>query len=240
MHLENARIKRINLLAYKENFKEGLKPFFKVFCAIFISAFIAGALFVFFPQQLYAAEKIELFGTKEFKSRITSIPQWVEVIERNAASPILIDGFQLNAQNTWNDFIARVKPLSPKEQLREVNLFWNKWPYRLDDQVYGLPDYWAIPQEFHKNSGDCEDYAIIKYFTLKELGFNPDDMRIIVVMETIRNIAHAVLGVYIDGDVLILDNLSNAVLSHTKLGNYEPQYSLNEKFRWGHVKSKKQ
>ncbi len=236
MHLENASRNIISFTVSFKNFKDRFIPIFKVFCAILCS-------FIFLFSNISYAEaskKIELFGTKEFKSRITSIPQWVDVIERNEKSPILVDGFQLNSSTTWNQLVERLKPLSPREQIREVNLFWNKWPYRLDSQVYKKPDYWAIPKEFQKNSGDCEDYAIAKYYTLKELGFDINSMRLVIVMETIRNIAHAVLAVYIDDDVLILDNLSNAVLSHTKLGNYEPHYSVNEKFRWGHVKTKKQ
>ncbi len=45
-----------------------------------------------------------------------------------------------------------------------------------------------------------EDYTIIKYFTLKEMGVDPASMRIVVLRDTIRNLAHAVLVVYSDGD----------------------------------------
>ena len=100
-------------------------------------------------------------------------------------------------------------------------------------------DYWEIPAEFLKKSGDCEDYSIIKYFTLKELGIAPESMRIVVVRDTIRNFAHAVLAVYVNGDAFILDNLSNSVLSHTKLRQYSPQYSVNEFGRWAHMKGRK-
>ncbi len=182
------------------------------------------------------SQTIELFGTKEFRSRITSLPQWVSVIERNLADPIFLENFPINSQTTWTQLRESLEGLTPFEQLEQVNLFWNRWPYRLDDQVYGTEDYWAIPSEFRQNSGDCEDYAIAKYFTLKELGFSVDDMRVIIVIETIRNIGHAVLGVYLDDDVYILDNLSNSVLSHTRLGNYDAQYSVNENYRWGHVR----
>ena len=47
-----------------------------------------------------------------------------------------------------------------------------------------------------KNQGISEDYAIIKYFTLKEMGVDPKSMRIVVLRDTIRNLAHAVLVVY--------------------------------------------
>ncbi len=240
MRLENAKRSLANYKIIMKNFIRRDLPSSKVFRAIFLlTLLLTFTCTSFYSNNVYAAEKINLFGTKEFRSRISTLPQWVSVLERNAASPILVDGFMLNKNTSWNSLKERLQNLSKMEQLREVNKFWNQWPYRLDQTVYKKPDYWAIPKQFQKTSGDCEDYAIAKYFTLKELGFNPDDMRLIIVIEKIRNIAHAILGVYMDGDVYILDNLSNAVLSHTKLGNYEPQYSVNEKYRWGHVRSKK-
>ena len=124
------------------------------------------------------------------------------------------------------------------EKLNIVNRFWNLWPYCTDPEVYGKPDYWAAPYQFLSKSGDCEDYCIIKYFTLKELGVSIDDMRIVVVKETIRNIGHAILAVY-DGDkIYILDNLSEAVRPAERVRNYVPQFSVNEKYRWVHVKAR--
>ena len=45
----------------------------------------------------------------------------------------------------------------------------------------------------------------------------------------------AVTAVYLDGDAWILDNLSNAVLSHKRLSHYRPQFSVNEEYRWAHL-----
>ena len=184
------------------------------------------------------AKKIELFGKMEFKGSFKNLPAWIRVIEETPKHTIFKNDFKLNANTTWGQLKAQLEKLPRKEQLVQVNRFWNRWPYREDIAVYKVPDYWAIPEEFVKNSGDCEDYSIAKYYTLKELGFDPDDMRIAVVKETVRNIAHAVLVVYLDGDAWVLDNLSNAVLSHKVLRNYDVQFSVNEKFRWAHIRKK--
>ena len=183
-------------------------------------------------------DKIRLFGTVEFRGPLKTLPAWLSVLERNAKNPIFVPGSRLNSKTTWDDFKAKAEKLSPLEQLRMVNSFWNQWPYREDTEVYGKTDYWAIPAQFRKNSGDCEDYSIAKYFTLRALGFPVEKMRIVVLMETIRNIAHAVLVVYLDGDAYVLDNLSKNVLSHTRYKNYLPQFSVNEKNRWVHVRPK--
>jgi predicted transglutaminase-like cysteine proteinase len=159
-------------------------------------------------------------------------------MERNTVHPALVPGSRLNNSTVWDDLKARLEGLPPLEQLKQANSFWNRWPYRLDPDAYGKPDYWAAPYEFVKNSGDCEDYSIAKYYTLRELGFAPEVLRIVVVMETVRNIAHAVLVVYLDGEAYVLDNLSANVLPHTRLRNYVPQFSVNEEFRWAHVRPK--
>ena len=182
---------------------------------------------------------VRLFGTVEFRSPVKNLPDWVAVLTRNEKNPIFMTGSKLNAQVTWEKLQAMTKGKTVMEQLKTVNAFWNQWPYRLDIDVYKKQDYWAAPYEFRKNSGDCEDYCIVKYFTLKALGFDPAAMRIVVVKDTIRNLAHAVLAVYLDDDVYILDNVSRAILPHTRLKQYVPQYSVNEQYRWAHVRPKK-
>ena len=204
--------------------------------------------FVFFaPASGLAAEKggdsaksdqIKLFGTMEFKGSAKNLKSWNDMLARNAKQNIFTPDSRFNKSTTWAELKAKAEKLPPLEQLKLVNTFWNQWPYREDPEVYGKPDYWASPAEFRKNSGDCEDYSIAKYFTLRELGFPVEDMRIAVVKITIRNIAHAVLVVYLNGDAYVLDNLSNNVLSHTRYKTYLPQFSVNEQYRWAHIKPK--
>ncbi|OXS28529.1 MAG: transglutaminase [Desulfovibrio sp. MES5] len=183
--------------------------------------------------------KVQLFGTVEFKRPLSSLPNWLNLLKRNAKDPIFIPGKYFKKNVTWDSFKEKAQGKSPMELLRYVNTFWNTWPYKEDIVNWGVEDYWAIPAEFLKKSGDCEDYAIVKYFTLKELGIPYENMRIVVVRDTVRNLAHAVLAVYMDGDAYILDNLSNAVLSHSRIRQYSPQYSVNEVGRWAHLKGRK-
>ena len=183
--------------------------------------------------------KVQLFGTVEFKRPLSTLPGWLDLLKRNGMDPVFIPGKAFKKGVTWESFKSKAPQGNKMELLRYVNSFWNTWPYVEDIVNWKQEDYWAIPAEFLKKSGDCEDYSIIKYFTLKELGIAPESMRIVVVRDTIRNFAHAVLAVYVNGDAFILDNLSNSVLSHTKLRQYSPQYSVNEFGRWAHMKGRK-
>jgi amino acid transporter len=46
---------------------------------------------------------------------------------------------------------------------------------------FGIDDYWMTPKEFFiKGFGDCEDYAIAKYFTLLELGVKKESLYLAV------------------------------------------------------------
>lgn len=183
--------------------------------------------------------KIQLFGTVEFKRPLSTLPGWLDLLKRNRMDPVFVPGKVFKKGVTWDNFKSKAPLNNKMELLRYVNSFWNTWPYVEDIVNWRQEDYWEIPAEFLKKSGDCEDYSIIKYFTLKELGIAPENMRIVVVRDTIRNLAHAVLVVYLNDDAFVLDNLSNSVLSHTKVRQYSPQYSVNEFGRWAHLKGRK-
>ena len=111
----------------------------------------------------------------------------------------------------------------------------NDKDYVLDLDNYGLEDYWAIPREFFANGGDCEDFAITKYFSLRWLGYPRETLRIVVVQDTNLRVPHAVLAVARGADVLVLDNQVREVLKHREVVHYVPVYSINESRWWIHM-----
>ncbi|WP_294448237.1 transglutaminase-like cysteine peptidase [uncultured Mailhella sp.] len=198
----------------------------------------AGIMAIFFVFAPPALAKPRLFGTVEFQMDLKKQQNWLSALERNRKNPIFFDEKRFNSSTLWKDLKKKAAGHPLPEKLNIVNKFWNLWPYRTDQEIYGKPDYWAAPYQFLSKSGDCEDYCIVKYFTLKELGVPIDDMRIVVVKETIRNIGHAVLAVYSGDKIYILDNLSEAVRPAERVRNYVPQFSVNEKHRWVHIKAR--
>lgn len=188
------------------------------------------------------AATARLFGTAEFRTgSLEALPQWRNVLARIAADEETIRACRqdrkrcASAAGRWVDLLRQLEPLRPRDQMIRVNSYFNKQRYRADDANFGRRDYWASPLEFLRRSGDCEDYAIAKYHALRSLGFRPDDLRLVVVQDTLRNIPHAVLAVYLDGEVHILDNLSAAVSLQGALPHYVPYYSVNESERWAHT-----
>jgi len=185
-----------------------------------------------------AAAKIRLFGTIEFRSKLKDTPQWERVVAEERKKSGLDNPVGLAA--SWPATREALKGKTLPEQLHGVNAFFNRYPYRLDEDIYGVRNYWSTPAEFMRNSGDCKDYSIIKYYALKQLGINPNSLRIVVLTDTIRNLAHAVVAVYHEGNAYILDNMSNLVLPHTRLMHYRPQFSVNETYRWTHITPQQQ
>jgi predicted transglutaminase-like cysteine proteinase len=185
------------------------------------------------------AKGVQLFGTMEFKTSLKALPQWnrvLSVADDQARLLSQCSGADCPpAARGWQKALRQSKGQPPLSQLKVVNSYFNQWPYRLDLERFGVNDYWAAPEEFLTLSGDCEDYSIVKYFALKQLGFDSRDMRIVVVKDRIRNVGHAVLAVYLDHTAYILDNLSNLVLPHETYSHYLPQYSVNEAQGWAHI-----
>jgi len=182
-----------------------------------------------------------LFGTLEAQSDdITLFPKWTGMLARHAAErPLLEQPCSERPQGrcelrNWSAFLETVRPLNRRAQLDAVNRQMNRKRYVIDPTNYGVPDYWATPIQFLHLNGDCEDYAIAKYLSLRDLGFEGDDLRIVVLEDLNLGIAHAVLAVYLGDDVLILDNQIDTVVSADVIRHYRPIYSVNERHWWLH------
>lgn len=136
----------------------------------------------------------------------------------------------------WRNRFDGWKNKSFSEQLRVVNNFGNSHPYITDQVNWGLEDFWETPYEFHVVNGDCEDYAIAKYFSLRALGVPASQMRIIILQDlNLGGVIHAVLGVYDDNKKLyLLDNQIKRVVLASNIYHYRPIYGINEEGWWSY------
>lgn len=117
-----------------------------------------------------------------------------------------------------------------KEQLQQVNTFFNQFIYQTDTTLWKQQDYWASPTEFiGLKGGDCEDYVISKYFTLRALGIPDDKLFLTYVKATKQNLPHMVLN-YFETPTsipLVLDNFNPALLPASERSDLKPVYSFN-------------
>lgn len=139
----------------------------------------------------------------------------------------------------WDSLIQSSKNESTLNKLKNVNDFFNKIPYKTDLAHWKKKDYWATPIEFMgTGAGDCEDYAIAKYFSLINLGIPEDKLRITYV--TYRKLnskyeeAHMVLTYYhkVGAEPIVLDNINKSLQLASKRPDLKPVYSFNASGLW--------
>lgn len=135
----------------------------------------------------------------------------------------------------WRLVLRDPERRTPRGEIERVSGFFNRVPFAEDLQHWGLDDYWATPVEMlASRGGDCEDYAISKYLTLKQRGVPIAKMRITYVYHGPRHAAHMVLAYYPtpDGEPLIVDNLRAEVLPASLRPDLVPVYSFNDDDLW--------
>ncbi|PTD95163.1 transglutaminase-like cysteine peptidase [Pseudothauera lacus] len=148
----------------------------------------------------------------------------------------------VNAVQAWQRMLADTADADEAEQLRRVNEFFNR-RLRFDDDlpIWGEADYWATPLEsLGRGAGDCEDFAIAKYVSLRQLGISAERLRLIYVRAQIGgptsriSQAHMVLGYYASAEAepLILDNLIGEIRPASRRADLFPVFSFNSAGLW--------
>jgi predicted transglutaminase-like cysteine proteinase len=117
-----------------------------------------------------------------------------------------------------------------RAQLGEINRAVNLSIKPVSDLAqYGIADFWSAPlATLSVAAGDCEDYAILKYIVLREIGIDLDDLQLVIVQDTKRKTVHAVVAVRLNEEWLILDNRT-LVLVNTIESQYYPLFVLDHR-----------
>lgn len=135
----------------------------------------------------------------------------------------------------WQDLIDRYANKPERLVLQKVNDFFNQARFTNDLELWGKSDYWATPFEFLGiDAGDCEDYVIAKYFTLKAMGIEESKLYLTYVKAIRLKQAHMVLTYFKTPKSipLVLDNLTDRILKATQRNDLIPIYSFNGDGLW--------
>lgn len=136
---------------------------------------------------------------------------------------------------SWQSLIHDHMDENDQAKLEAVNDFFNRARFVDDIKLWRQKDYWATPVEFlARNAGDCEDFSIAKFFTLKDMGMDTAKLRITYVKALRLNQAHMVLAYYPTPSSvpLILDNLTGRILPADQRTDLRPVYSFNAEDLW--------
>lgn len=164
---------------------------------------------------------------REVALRLVDAPRWTDVLAREAreaavtvpAKPSVLCRMPADempadcARTDWRDGFQPLRGLSMGERVAAVHARVNRLPYVSDLANWGMADRWETPAEMFARGGDCEDYALTKYFALRDLGVAESAMRIAIVWDNVDQEQHAVLFVEIDGKGWVLDNKFDAPVS---------------------------
>jgi predicted transglutaminase-like cysteine proteinase len=146
----------------------------------------------------------------------------------------------------WQKLVEEArKANTPEQKLQNVNDFWNQHIRFMDDtEAWNQSDYWATPMESLGNEkGDCEDFAIAKYFTLLAANIDVAQLRLIYVKAKIGGSAssivqaHMVLAYYStpDAEPVILDNLIGDIRPASHRQDLTPVFSFNSQGIWAGI-----
>lgn len=162
------------------------------------------------PQQVVTSKDLQQAQKKYGTLAVRRLKAWQSLINDNFRKP------------------ERLK-------LQKVNDFFNQARFTNDLDLWGKSDYWATPYEFLGiDAGDCEDYVIAKYFTLKAMGVEESKLYLTYVKAIRLKQAHMVLTYFKTPKSipLVLDNLTDRILKATQRNDLIPIYSFNGDGLW--------
>lgn len=138
------------------------------------------------------------------------------------------DGCMSDAALKFLDFVDIGRAREGRARLGEINRAINLAIRPLgDDAQHGEPDVWTSPlATLARGGGDCEDYAIAKFVALQRAGVASDDLRIVILRDTIRGEHHAVTAARLDGRWLMLDNRRMAMVADADVRNLQPRFAI--------------
>lgn len=170
-------------------------------------------------------------------SGCSTVPKESPPVEESAVTAIVPKTKSPAQQrlDRWHRLIEENRFSPIDEKLAAVNGFFNQLEFVDDMTHWGQGDYWATPEEMLiSNGGDCEDFSIAKYFTLKQLNVPEAALRLTYVKALSLDQPHMVLCYYRDhqDEPLVLDNLKKAILPASARPDLAPVYCFNVEGLW--------
>jgi predicted transglutaminase-like cysteine proteinase len=142
-------------------------------------------------------------------------------------------------RQAWHALLAGLAGAPEVAQVEAVNRFVNQAVVFAEDRTtWGHADYWANPHEtLARGRGDCEDYAIAKFFSLRRLGIDADRLWLTYAMlrtggrDSRVEQAHMVLAYYPTpaAEPLILDNMLSSPHPASRRDDLRPIFRFNDR-----------
>jgi predicted transglutaminase-like cysteine proteinase len=139
----------------------------------------------------------------------------------------------------WKRMLDASRDLPDAGKLAAVQDFFGRvLQFGGDASAWGRTETWATPTEFmRRGQGDCKDFAVAKYASLRMLGVPADRLRLLYVHARLgagQQVAHMVLGFYPDAESepVILDNLVDSMRPLSERSDLSLVYGFNTLGLW--------
>lgn len=183
-----------------------------------------------------ATSELGVFGSVAISAaRIPAARKWQDV-QKTDYSAYFGDNCSIQGfEGCDSRFVTKIRDarnkaasLGERDMLDLINRTVNAtMTYKPDSNVWGVGDYWATPAEMaRKGAGDCEDYAIAKYWLLRGLGVPDQNLQLVLLQDTRRQLFHAVLVAHMPSGSYVLDNVTNRLQLDTAYAQYQPIMSF--------------
>lgn len=149
---------------------------------------------------------------------------------------------QVSLLRAWQRTLSDSRSAGERAKLERINDFVNSRIQFEDDlSTWNTSEYWATPLEtIGQGRGDCEDFAIFKYYSLKEAGIPLSKLRLVYVKARLEGPAgpymqaHMVLAFYPTptSEPLVLDNLIPEIRPASQRKDLLPIFSFNSEAIW--------
>jgi len=185
-----------------------------------------------------AVELLDSFGLQTLTTQSNEISaKWAELQSRISADEAVLatcrsgDGPCPVAARRFLSLIELGRQRQGRAQLGVINRAVNLSIKPVSDWVqYGVDDFWASPlATMSSGAGDCEDYAIVKYVALRQIGVAPDNLRLLIVYDAKHGANHAVVVVRHDDEWLVLDNRTLVIVNAEGIQGYWPLFVLDDR-----------
>lgn len=205
------------------------------FLAVFLTMFASTGAH---SQTMYSFETAE-----DFFAPAANWPAWQDTLDRHHSELEAIHQCLSDEDSCTRRFrglrhiLLRGADLKLEQQIRLVNRYVNRHRYE-DDRVSSQSlagNQWETLTEFLQRGGDCEDFAVAKYFILREFGVDAEDMRIVIGRESQRATHHAMLAIRFDDGIWLLEN-DNTIHRNGYQDINRFVYAINELGIWDHEK----
>lgn len=175
--------------------------------------------------EIFGYDEVQNDGGEYYKYiKNKSIKDWRKITKKYKRA--IASGGQ--SANDFRGAILKLRGKTKAQTIYNVDTYINrKIQYRSDEKTWDTKEYWANPIETTKNGsyGDCDDFALAKYFALQQLGIRDNDMRFVVLMSS--GGGHAVLSVKDGNKTYILDNNLPYPVEDSEINFYDPIYTVN-------------